>query len=106
MKTIDNDVIHERLFKNKPLLVYDEKNYIEWKEQVKEKSIELFGLDSIAQNACDIKVEIEECVEADEYTQYRYVFESEKGCFVPCYLLLPLSEFERKTVIQIANTVV
>ena len=31
MKTIDNDVIHEQLFKNKPLLAYDEKNdYIEW----------------------------------------------------------------------------
>ena len=48
----------------------------------------------------------EECVKTDEYTRYRYVFESEKGCFVPCYLLLPLSDFERKTVIQIANTVV
>ena len=48
----------------------------------------------------------EECVKTDEYTRYRYVFESEKGCFVPCYLLLPLSEFERKTVIQIANTVI
>ena len=80
--------------------------YAEWKEKVKEKYIELLGLDSIAQNACDIQVEIEERVETDEYTRYRYVFESEKGCFVPCYLLLPLSEFERKTVIQIANTVV
>lgn len=32
MKTIDNDVVHEQLFKNRPLLVYDEKtltgNYI------------------------------------------------------------------------------
>ena len=90
MKTINNDIIHEQLFKNIPLLAYDAKNeYAEWKEKVKEKYIELLGLDSIAQNACDIQVEIEERVETDEYTRYRYVFESEKGCFVPCYLLLP-----------------
>ena len=60
MKTIDNEVIHEQLFKNKPLLVYDEKtrtgNYI---------SNNQFN-------------------DFDE----------------------PVSEFERKTVIQIANTVV
>ncbi len=90
MKKIDNDVIHEQLLKNKPLLAYDEKNdYIEWKEKVKRKYIELLGLDLIAQNACDIKIEIEECVETDEYVRYRYVFESEKGCLVPCYLLIP-----------------
>jgi len=49
MKTINNDIIHEQLFKNRPLLAYDAKNeYAEWKEKVKEKYIELLGLDSIA----------------------------------------------------------
>ena len=49
-------------------LAYNEKNdYVEWKQKVKEKYIELLGLDSIAQNACDIKVKIEERVETDEY---------------------------------------
>ena len=90
MRPIDNDVIHEQLLNNKPLLAYDENNdYVEWKKKVKEKYVDLLGLESIAQNACDINVEIEECTETDEYTRYRYVFESEKGCFVPCYLLIP-----------------
>lgn len=96
MRLIDNDIIHEQLLQNKPLLAFDEKNdYTEWKEQVREKYIQLLGLDSIAQNACDIKVEIEECVKTEEYTRYRYVFESEKGCYVPCYLLIPNIEKEK-----------
>ena len=96
MKIIDNDVIHEQLLSQKPLLAYDEKNdYAEWKQKVREKYIELLGLDSIQKNACDIKVEIEERVETDEYTRYRYVFESEKGCFVPCYLLIPRAQKQK-----------
>lgn len=96
MKTINNDVIHEQLLSQKPLLAYNEKNdYAEWKQKVREKYIELLGLDSIQKNACDIKVEIEERVETDEYTRYRYVFESEKGCFVPCYLLIPRAQKQK-----------
>ena len=96
MKTINNDVIHEQLLSQKPLLAYDEKNdYAEWKQKVREKYIELLGLDSIQKNACDIKEEIEERVETDEYTRYRYVFESEKGCFVPCYLLIPRAQKQK-----------
>ena len=96
MKTINNDVIHEQLLSQKPILAYDEKNdYAEWKQKVGEKYIELLGLDSIQKNACDIKVEIEERVETDEYTRYRYVFESEKGCFVPCYLLIPRAQKQK-----------
>ena len=60
MKTIDNEVIHEQLFKNKPLLVYDEKT--------------LTG---------------------------NYISNNQFNDFDE-----PVSEFERKTVIQIANTVV
>lgn len=90
MRKINNDVIHEELLKGTPLLKYGEKNdYAAWKEQVRQKFVELLGLDVIAANACEIKVEIEECVEKEEYVRYRYVFESEKGCLVPCYLLIP-----------------
>ena len=96
MKTINNDVIHEQLLSQKPLLAYDEKNdYAEWKQKVREKYIELLGLDSIQKNACTIQVEIEERIETDEYTRYRYVFESEKGCFVPCYLLIPRAQKQK-----------
>lgn len=96
MKLIDNDIIHENLLREKPILAYDENNdYEKWKGQIRDKYIELLGLDKIAKNACEIKVEIEETVETDEYTRYRYIFESEKGCYVPCYLLIPKTAQEK-----------
>jgi len=99
VKRIDNDAIHETLLKTKPKLAYSESNdYAAWKAAVKAKYIELLALDKIAQNACDIKVEIEETFETEEYIRYRYVFESEKGCFVPCYLLLPKAKKEKYPV--------
>ena len=99
MKLIDNDIIHENLFQDTPILAYNEKNdYADWKAMVKQKYIELLGLDVIAKNACDIKVEIEEEIQTEEYTRYRYVFESEKGCYVPCYLLIPREKKEKYPV--------
>ncbi len=96
MRTIDNDIIHEQLLKTRPILSYDENNnYSEWKEKVRQKYVELLGLDAIAQNACEFNIEIEERLETEEYTRYRYVFESEKGCFVPCYLLIPRAQKEK-----------
>ncbi len=90
MRKIDNDAVHENLLKNKPVLAFDENaDYPKWKERLRAKYTELLGLEKIAENACEIKVETEEIVETDEYTRIRYVFESEKGCFVPCYLLIP-----------------
>ncbi|MBR2384321.1 MAG: hypothetical protein IKA99_01795, partial [Clostridia bacterium] len=90
MRMIDNDLIHEQLLNQTPKLAFnDNANYSEWKEKVREKFIEILGIDNIAKNACELKIEIEETVEFDEYTRIRYVFESEKGCPVPCYLLIP-----------------
>ena len=89
-RNINNDIIHENLLKGKGALAFNENaDYQEWKQKIKDKFIEILGLDVIAQNACDIKVDIEETVETDEYIRYRYVFESEKDCPVPCYLLIP-----------------
>ncbi len=99
MQVIDVDIIHDNLLKNKPILAYDEaQNYETWKQQVKEKYIQLLGLDEIARNACEIKVDVEEVEETDEFTRYRYVFESEHGCFVPCYLLIPKTKKEKYPV--------
>ncbi|MBQ7373769.1 MAG: acetylxylan esterase [Clostridia bacterium] len=90
MKNINIDTLHENLLKNKPILSFDEnQDYSAWKEKIREKYVELLGLDEIAKNACEIKVEVQEVVKTDEYTRYQYVFESEKGCVVPCYLLIP-----------------
>ncbi|MBR1677548.1 MAG: alpha/beta hydrolase [Clostridia bacterium] len=90
MREINNDTVHENLLKRTPVLAFDEnKDYAVWKKDVREKFVELIGIKAIAENACPIVVETEEIVEKDEYTRIRYVFESEKGCFVPCYLLIP-----------------
>ena len=90
MRELNTDTLHEALMKRKPLLAFDENaNYEEWKAKIKEKYLELLKIDEIAQNTCELKVEIEETVKKDGYTRYRYVFESEKGAFVPCYLLIP-----------------
>lgn len=99
MRFIDNDIIHENLLKNTPKLAYsDDNDYLVWKEEIRKKYVELLGLDNIAKNACEIKIEIEEVVEEEEYTRYRYVFESEKGCYVPCYLLIPKTQKEKYPV--------
>ena len=80
MREINNDIIHDKLFDKKPLLAYDEsRDYKAWKEEVRQKYIELLGIDRIKENECEIKVEIEECVEKDGYTRYRYVFERKEG---------------------------
>lgn len=96
MKTINVDKIHESLFLEKPKLAFsDEVDYLSWKKQIKDKYIELLGLDNIAKNDCPLKVEIEETVETDEYIRYRYTFESEKESIVPCYLLIPKTGKEK-----------
>ena len=99
MRKIDNDIVHDNLLKAKPLLAYDEKNdYQTWKGKVREQYTKMLGLDVIKENACEIQVEIEETVEKDGYTRYRYVFESEKDCPVPCYLLIPNTGKEKYPV--------
>ena len=99
MREINNDLIHDKLFENKPLLAFDEnRDYQAWKQEVRQKYIELLGIERIKENECEIQVEIEECVEKDGYTRYRYVFESEHGCPVPCYLLIPNDRKEKLPV--------
>ena len=93
MKTINVDIIHEELLKNKPKLSYsNDLDYLSWKKQIKEKYLELLGFDNISKNECDLNFEIEETIETKEYTRYRFTFESEKYCIVPCYLLIPKGE--------------
>lgn len=98
-KNINIDLLHEELFKNKPVLSFDEEiDYLAWKKQIKEKYIELLGLDTISQNKCELNIEIEEIKETDKYVRYRYTFESEKNSVVPCYLLIPKQNKEKYPV--------
>ena len=99
MREIINDALHDNLFKERPLYAFNEaEDYFSWKKRIKEKYNEILRIDQIKKNACELKIEIEECVKKDGYTRYRYVFESEKGCFVPCYLLIPDGEKEKYPV--------
>ncbi len=88
---IDGKYLRDKLAKEyEPLLSYDESaDYDEWKKAVREKYISLLGLDLIARNACPLNVEIEKVEKKDGYTQTRFLFESEHGSVVPCYLLVP-----------------
>ena len=100
MKVINNDILHENLLQRQPLLKFDEKaDFNAWTDEVREKFLELLRMDEISSNACEIKVEIEEEVKMDGYTRYRYTFESEKGCVVPCYLLIPDTGKEKYPVL-------
>ena len=81
---------HQLLMKKKPKLSFDEsKDYSVWTKEIKEKFIELTGLDKIAENACPLNIQIESEEQKNGYKQIHFVFESEKGAFVPCYLLIP-----------------
>lgn len=88
---IRGDLCHETLIKNiRPLLSFDsDKDFNEQKRQIKEKFTELLGYENIKKNACPLNYEIESVEKKDGYTQTRFVFESEKDSFVPCYLLVP-----------------
>ena len=90
MREINVDIIHEELFKEKPLLAFDpNRDYGSWKKEIEKKYYELLGLEQIEKCACPLNIQIEEVVEEETYTRIRYVFESEKNSFVPCYLLIP-----------------
>ena len=91
MVEIKGALCHQLLTENtRPILSYDEGNgYAEWKAQVRDKFIELTGIKNIEKNACPLHLQIEREEQKDGYKQIRFVFESERGALVPCYLLIP-----------------
>lgn len=88
---IRGDLCHSLLTKKvKQKLAFDETNDFEqWKTEIKNKLFELAGIANIANNACPLNVQIESEEQMEGYKQIRFVFESEVGAFVPCYLLIP-----------------
>ena len=91
MIEIKGDLCHQLLAENnQPKLAFDgNKDFGTWKKEVREKLIELAGIKNIEKNSCPLQIEIESEEEKDGYKQIRFVFESERGAFVPCYLLIP-----------------
>ncbi|MBQ7348705.1 MAG: acetylxylan esterase [Clostridia bacterium] len=101
---VDGRLCHDLVTKNmKQKLGYsDEKNYFEWKEQVREKFLELTGLEDIELNAADNNdIEIEEEIQKDGYKQIRFTFESEVGAVVVAYILIPddIKKEEKRPVV-------
>lgn len=76
--------------KQKQALAFDENaNFDEYRKKLKDKFIELAGIDLIRENACDSEFEIEKTEQKDGYKQIRFTFKSEEKEVVPCYLLIP-----------------
>ncbi len=94
MKIINPDACHDRLAaETKGILSYDSGcDYQKWRNQVKEKLIELLGIDVIGENACPVKVEIGEVTECDTHRMMQLTYESERENIVPALLLLPKQE--------------
>ena len=88
---INGDMCHDMLIKNtvQKLSFNEQCDYKSWRDSVRDKLVELLGLAEIEKNKCEPNLKIEDTVEKDGYTQIRFVFESEVGAFVPCYLLIP-----------------
>lgn len=88
---IDGDLSHKILVrKNNGKLRFNQNvDYSTWKKEIKEKLYCLLGIKNIADNSCLPKMVIEEELTKDDYRQIRFVFESEIGAYVPCYLLIP-----------------
>nr|MBO4518026.1 acetylxylan esterase [Clostridia bacterium] len=88
---VNGDLCHDLLINDmKPILSFDEnKDFFAQRETLKNKFIELSGIDLIAQNACPLNIDVEYEEKKDGYTITRFTFESEKGAVVPCYLLVP-----------------
>ena len=64
-------------------------DYKTWKQQVREKFIELIGIPSIKENACPLNFEIEKEVQKEGYKQIRFTIETEIGSVCPVYILIP-----------------
>ena len=97
-KTINSDLCHDNILQNlEPKLRFNPKrDYKEWKKEVSQKLTELLGMEHMKANVCELNVEVEEEIEKEGYRRIRFTFESEKGCTVPCYLLIPKGERGKK----------
>ena len=90
-REIHADACHDRLVaQTKGILSYNSScDYGQWKAQLHTKLWELLGMDVIAQNACPLKIDIEQTEEYDTYYLIRFYYESERENTVPAVLLIP-----------------
>ncbi len=60
-----------------------------WKGKVRKRLKALLGMGEIEKNKCLLDLKIESSEKFEDHTRIRFVFESERNNFVPCYLLKP-----------------
>ncbi len=73
-----------------PELSFDKsKNLAEQRKILRNKFVELSGIDKIKENDCPLEYEIIEEVQEDGYKRIKIHYLSEKDMVVPCYLLVP-----------------
>lgn len=92
---------HERLVKliTQKLAFSEKADYAAWRKEIREKFIELLGIDKCEANACPLNVDVESTEQMDGYRRIRFTYESEKGAVVPCYLLVPDTGKEKYPVV-------
>lgn len=97
---INADLAHELLWKNMKPILSDRagKEYTVWREELRQKFIELTGIDKIEKNACPLNVQIEKEEDKGTYRLIRFTFDSEIGETVPCYLVIPKTGKEKYPV--------
>ena len=90
-KVINGELVHDLLIeKMGQKFGYNENvNYGEWKENIRQKFVELTGIKEIEKNSCLLNVQVEWREKKGGYELIRFTFESEIGATVPCYLLIP-----------------
>ena len=59
MRVIEGDSCHKLLAEQKPSLSFDEtRDFKVWKKEIRDKFLELTGINNIQKNACELKLEI------------------------------------------------
>ena len=84
-----NSHLHEQelLRQTEPSMRFkNETNFTQWQKEARKKLMELLGLP--LQKAAPL-VSIEYDIEFEDYTEIRFLFQSEPDYFVPCHLLIP-----------------
>lgn len=91
MINIISDKCHDNLIKTtKQKFAFDKnKDFATWKQELKEVFYEVSGINKIKLNDCPLSVTVEQDEIKDGYRLIRFVMETEKDNFVPCYLLIP-----------------
>ena len=97
---VDAEKCHNLLRDNAELKLSFKINndYFSWREKVKEKFLQLTGINNIKKNLCELNFEIEKVEQKGGYRQIRYTIESEKGSTVPIYILIPDGLVDKRPV--------